>query len=158
MDAFNARVLGNHVRETEHGEIRVGHDSLVRVSNFSLGTIWVESFKNGNASHNLVVEGIAMPENIRIAFRGSRIAVFALDGQEIIVSGVPLTAGNIELTPSLSFEGIVIGLQATPEYVLLADSTQLNFIEGGVRSLRMRYTKKCGTANCWRSHCSQIPN
>jgi len=132
MDAFEARVLGNHVRETEYGEIRLGHGSLIEVSYTTLlGVIRDDNFRNGRASHNLVVEGIVMPESIWIAFRGSKIALLALDGQEIIVSGVLFSVGNIELAPSLFYEGMVIGLQSTPEYVLLADSVQINFIQGG---------------------------
>jgi len=127
MDAFNARVLGNHVRETEYGEIRLGHGSLVGVTYTLLDSIEVESFKNGNASHNLVVDEIVMPENIWIAFRGSRIALLALDGQEIIVSGIPFVVTNFSIKHLRQNTDIEMIISGKPEYVTLNDNTQVRF-------------------------------
>jgi len=125
MDSFEGRVLGNHMLETEHGEIRLGRGSLVGVFDLGLDGIRDENFRRGRASHNLVVEGIVMPQNIRVAFRHSRIALLALDRQEVIVSDIFLRIGNINLSPREQVAEIRMGVGFVPEYVSLEDSTQL---------------------------------
>jgi len=128
-DFYHARVLGNYVLETEHGHIRLGHGSVVLGASNSIIDIDVENFVNGRSSHNLVVDGIDMPQNISVAFRTSpnRISILLLYDQEIVVSGVPLVAYEFNLTHPRDTADIVVEF-APPEYVILADTTPIHFV------------------------------
>ena len=137
MDSFEGRVLGNHVLETEHGEIRLGRGSLVGVFELGLGGIRDESFRRRRASHNLVVEGIAMPQNIRVAFDKSRITLLALDRQEIIIADVPLGVLLVSLLHNAEPADISMGVESAPEYIILSDYTQVRFDLRGLARLSM---------------------
>ena len=139
-DGYHGRVLGNHVLESEYGQIRLGHGtSLLVRGNFV--RIYVENFIEGRASHNLVVEGIEMPPNITFSFffNPIRLSFLQLDGQEIVVSGVPLVVGGFDLTHLRNTVDIVMEISSAPEYIItLADSTQIYINEqswgwGGLR-------------------------
>ena len=145
LDLSFGRVLGNHVIETEHGQIRLGHFSRVFLMYNYLSNIDFENFIDGRASHNLVVEGIKIPPNVSITFgfRPNRVVILELDNQEIIVSGVPLNVSRFDMNPRRSTADIMINFLASG-YVVLADSTQIYFelLQEGGRIIRGLYMYK----------------
>jgi hypothetical protein len=89
---FKGRVLGSHVLETEYGKITLDKFTLIGCNAnrafmmpgaFTVGRVMVENFREGKASHSLVVEGIEIPPNINVGFKRdqtlSTIIVLALD-------------------------------------------------------------------------------
>jgi len=125
-DFFGANVLGSHVLETEHGEIRLGHFSRVMIVN-GLARIDIREFRAGRVTHSLIVNGIIIPPNVSIAFNNSdEVSILILDGQEINASGIPLTVERISFHFSRRSADITLGVTRTPAYILLSDYTQLN--------------------------------
>jgi hypothetical protein len=55
---FIGKVIGNHVLETEHGQITLRHSAYISASGHILGSVTIGNFRNGLASHNLVIAGI----------------------------------------------------------------------------------------------------
>jgi len=126
---FEGRVLGSHVLETEHGEIRLGNFARIAAQDGTVFSIYASNFsgQQPRASHNLVVNGMVMPQSIHIAINhNQQISTLALDSQELIVSDVPLGVGNIELNSPRRTAGIVLNVGSGPEYIFLADSTQIH--------------------------------
>ena len=126
-DFFHANILGSHVLETKHGEIRLARFSEVMIVN-GLARIDTREFKAGRASHNLVIEGIEIPPNVSIAFNNSdEVSILVLDGQEINVSDIPLAVERMVKNPSRHPDSIAIGVIRAPEYIHipLSDSTHL---------------------------------
>ena len=130
-EPFAGLVLGGRVLETEHGEIRLGHFSYVRVCRGArLLEIGVENFRRGRASHNLVVEGITMPSDISISFAAwvnQQVDFLRLNHQEVSVSNVPLVIGNIHIN-SDGFTADIMVFAITPDDdITLADGTLIRF-------------------------------
>ncbi|MCL2381005.1 MAG: hypothetical protein FWC64_05355 [Treponema sp.] len=142
---FEGRVFGDHVLETEYGEIRLNRRALIsadnvvhgrRTDSYHLSSIRPESFFNGLASHTLVVEGITIPPNVKIWFDSNqRISLLEIafpDSalvryfQEIEVSGIPLMAGRINFARPGATADIEID-PLWPDYIELADATIIDF-------------------------------
>jgi len=169
--SYAARVLGNHVLETEHGQIRLGHFSLVSAGTVNHIGIEAENFARGRASHNLEVYGIPIPQIARISFsvnpynqRQTFVFTFFEDNQweqrlrfgeqrlrgvqETVISGVPVGIDRFDLNnprrrPGAD-EDIRIGFLASG-YVSLADGVQIYFPQmphGGGRMIRALYMHK----------------
>jgi len=129
-NGIDGMVLGNHILETEYGEIRIGHLASV---NISKGVLHIKSrnFKNGQASHSLVLSGVELPEYIDVEYSRSqsKITSFDLNHQDMHIYGVPVRAKSIsirlpdDILPSVLSYSDVIFLQ---EHIMLADSTELN--------------------------------
>jgi len=121
-------VLGEHVLRTEHGEITLRNRTHIEAASNTVAGISVENFRQGRASHNLVVVGIELPQNISIGFdtrrRNLAVSLILLHDQEISVSNVPLTVRNFDLDPPRSTADIQMGFMS-PEYITLVDTTQL---------------------------------
>jgi len=135
---FEGRVLGNYILETEFGDIHLRGFSKISAYDNRVSTIESDNFKARRASHNLVVDGIVIPKNITVAFdtRGDKQQITSLNilDQEIIFSGIPLNAriffvNHGEYTTEL-FDGADRRLEIgyTPDYITLADSTQLSLV------------------------------
>jgi len=122
---YTARVMGNHILETEHGEIRLGRFSRIQVSGNSFG-IKADNFENGRASHNIVVEGIIIPQSARISFDGRhQVSVLTLYLQDVIVSGIPFAIADFQIRSPREIADISMTVGRTPEYITLADYTQI---------------------------------
>jgi len=139
-DLYHARVLGNHVLETEHGQIRLGQGSSISVSQNTFVGIDVENFVDGRASHNLIVCGIEMPKNIRVSFSFNPIelSLLRLDGQEVTFSGISMVVRDFDLTPSRSTADVSMEFSASGQ-LTLTGGTEIYFSprrEGG-RMLRL---------------------
>ena len=133
---FNGRVLGGHVLETGYGEIRRKNLAPIRVWDGTISKIDASVFRSGQASHNLVIEGIKIPANITFyASRGRPISLMVLDRQEVTVSGVPIIVDGwidferekfIYESPVIGTADFKISSRFPQEYVTLADSMQIN--------------------------------
>jgi hypothetical protein len=136
---FKGRVLGGHVFQTEYGEIRLRNFAFIQAANANGMSVGAEVFRSGQASHNLVVEGIIIPENIGVDINVTRgISTLWIHGQEIMVSGIPIVVNNkinfdaekfIYKSPAIGTADIDISSEFTQEYITLADSTQVNVAE-----------------------------
>ena len=142
IEHFDGWVLGNHVLETEHGEIRLGHRSQVFVVNHRLAGIDIENFQNGRSSHNLVVHGIEIPPSVDISFHSGRVSIIMMHGlrfghQEVTISGERLYVSRFLLHHSRDLPDIAITVEGTPEYITLADYTVLDLsqLSGGGLSI-----------------------
>ena len=125
-DLFPGRVLGDRVLQTEHGEIMLRHLTTVSAGGDMLRRIHEVEFRSGRASHNLVVAGIEIPQNIYISFNSNRqIASMDLLGQEIMLSGIPVNVERLHLQRRIAAD-IEMGI-TLPEYITLEDSTQVYF-------------------------------
>ena len=130
-DRFRGRVLGDRLLETEHGEIKLRHLSEVIAGTSGIARIEIEEFREGRASHNMVVNGIEFPPDVSVSFNDlNRILSIRMHGrslaaQEVIVSGIPLDIFRIRINPRESAADIVIEKNVAPEYITLADSTQI---------------------------------
>ena len=137
---FRGTVVGNHILETEHGQITLRHSAYISASGNLLTGINIRNFQNGLASHNLVIEGIEMPANINISFnlRTQQISFLALDRQEISVSDISLIVTNFFVhNPTVTAD--IMFLFLPPDYIVLADTTKIHFApspHGGHRFLR----------------------
>ncbi|MCL2441248.1 MAG: SH3 domain-containing protein [Treponema sp.] len=109
---YSGRVLGNHVINTQYGEIKLKHFCIILCEHYATGwgaVLDVEMFETEQASHNLVIEDIEIPANVSITFDSSytgQIISLSLDrhgkrqeGQEIIISGIPLNVHLIYTIP-----------------------------------------------------------
>jgi len=145
---FQGRVFGNHVLETEYGEIRLRHFASITARAGTVVIIPARSFERGRASHNLVVEGMVIPQNIEIIFYPYTEQLRTLilhrgeDWPEIIVSGIPLSSNRIDFNPLVEWVGTGGGVTAeiimiflASGYVTLADTTQIYFPLGPLRGL-----------------------
>jgi hypothetical protein len=125
---YGGWVFGNHILETEYGEIRLGHFSNINIFNNTL-VVDIELFRSGRASHNLVVEEMEMPENITVWFNKTQITYLDPDYQDMVLSGVPIRTGRIHInSPSSNKPDILFydGVHFVNEYLTLTDSTELN--------------------------------
>jgi hypothetical protein len=136
VDGFDGRVLGNYVLETEYGKITLDKFILIGCNAnrafmmpdaSTVGRIGVKNFREGKASHSLVVEGIEIPPNINVGFNRdqtlSTIVVFSPN--ETTISGVPFWIGDIYINdPDVA--DIVIGGNARPPHIALADTTEID--------------------------------
>jgi hypothetical protein len=127
---FAGKVLGDHVLETEYGEIRLGKFSTVLAGQAALVAIDEENFANGLASHNLVVERMIIPHNVRIAFNPITHRIENLltqdENQDIIVSDISLNFERLDW----GFPGYSAGILLAfipPGYITLTDATQIYF-------------------------------
>jgi hypothetical protein len=132
-------VFGSHLLETKHGEIRLRNFARILSDFGTIGYIEARTFERGRASHNLVVEGMVMPQNIQIIFNDNQqIRTLILnpgtwqDAPEIIVSGISLRMDRIDFNPSIQWVGMGGGGTAdivtnflASGYVTLADGTQI---------------------------------
>ena len=132
---FDGRVFGTHVLETEHGEITLKNFARVFSRSNTVVMIYPENFMNARASHDLIIEGIKIPQNIEVVINPYTQQIFRLDFarqglaryfQEIIISGVPLSAGRLSKGQARGAADIVIGFLGSG-YVVLADTTQIHF-------------------------------
>jgi len=117
---FAGRVLGSHILETEYGEIRLNRGARIYSDRYrTVGIIEANNFTRGRASHNLVVEGIAIPQQVQIIITATgQISSlnFNLGGgrglmrnsPEIIVSGIPLRMGTLNLNSSYQWGGLIL--------------------------------------------------
>ena len=128
-DLFPGRVLGDRVLQTEHGEITLRHLTTVSAGGDMLRRIDEAEFRNGRASHNLVVEGIEIPQNIHISFNLDRgiasISTINFIGQKIMLSGIPVNVDRFHLNHR-SGADIVMTVGGVPEYIVLEDSTKIH--------------------------------
>jgi len=150
---FAGRVLGNHVLETEYGEITLRHFARIYSTRYrNVGIIEEANFTRDRASHNLVVEGMVIPQHIRIILNPgtqqlARLEIApGLSGryfQALTLSGVPLNVGRITFEYPRSAADIMIHFIAS-EYVTLADTTQIYFdrLPNGIERLRRLYIYK----------------
>jgi hypothetical protein len=150
---FRGRVLGNHVLETEFGEIVLHRFARIYSTRYrNVGIIEEVNFTRGRASHNLVVEGMVIPQHVEITFRSFTQQLARLEiapellgryFQELILSSVPLNVGRITFEPPRSAADIMIHFIAS-EYVTLADTTQIYFdrLQNGLPMLRVLYMYK----------------
>jgi len=112
---FNGWVFGNHILETERGEITLRN--LARIlaggGGSTVGIVRARTFERGRASHNLVVEGMVMPQNIEIIFNSYTQQIRTLilydgawqDRPEIIVSGISFTIARIDFNTTNRRQG-----------------------------------------------------
>jgi len=138
-DPFRGRVLGNHILETEHGEIVLRHFTPITAGGGRITNIRVDEFISGQASHNLAVDGITMPPNISISFASNhQIATMDLQEQEILLSGIPLAVTRFHVIHPREIADITMTVGRTPESIRLADYTQIyvdpaRWLWGGLR-------------------------
>ena len=139
MEQFWGRVLGNHVLETEHGDITLVNFPRVEVQRNIVTRISAENFKEGRVTHNLVIDGIEIPPNIAVGFRNSQISSLRLDRQEVVISGSTFIVGTIFINSPRDAADIVIeaGLLTLDQVITLADSTQIRRGERSARTLHM---------------------
>ena len=137
---FDTRVFGSHTLETEYGEIRLRNFAHILSRFGTVAMIFDRTFERGRASHNLVVEGIVIPQNIQVTFnvytqqiRTLTLAPSGLvrDFQEVEVSGIPFTVGRIDFNPRFSQQGggtaDILTYFFASGYVTLADGAQIYF-------------------------------
>jgi len=150
MGSFTGTVIGNHVLETEHGEITLKHSASISSQFNTVFRIDVENFRVGLATHSLVIEGIEIPQNISLSFNmhsfnmRKQIGFLTLHNQEVMVTDIPLVVRNIDLYPPREIADIVIDF-LPPDYIVLSDTTKIHFIpspHGGHRFLRGLYIYK----------------
>ena len=126
---FDGRVFGTHVLETDHGEITLNNFARVFSDDNTIIMIYSDSFANGRATHNLVVEGMKIPQNIGITFSrhmSHQIARLQLYDQEIVLSNIPLDVREINLEHPSHIVCIVMNVTNIPAYIELSDFTQLH--------------------------------
>ncbi|MCL2381805.1 MAG: hypothetical protein FWC64_09495 [Treponema sp.] len=134
-DIFRGRVLGDHLLETEHGEIKLRHLSEVLAVRNGIGWVEIQEFREGRASHNLVVNGIEIPPDVDIAFNDlNRIFSIRMHGslratQEVIVSGIPLDINELSINPRRSVADIEMVVRNREGSVTLADSTVIELMD-----------------------------
>jgi len=130
---FDGRVLGNHVLKTEYGEIRIGHLASVTISDDSF-YIQSKNFRNGKASHRLVLSGAELPEHLDVQFSRSqsKIIFFDLNHQDIHIYGIPVRAQRIHMPlPDHNYSGNILSyseVRFLQENITLSDSTEVNLI------------------------------
>jgi len=129
-------VLGDErILETEHGQIVLKNRPYISAISNTVAVIDVDNFRQGRASHNLVVGGMEIPPYVSIIFSDSRVAFrpwissILLDGQEMIVSNISINISNIFIDPPRFTADIRMGFWG-PEYITLADNVQLRSRDG----------------------------
>jgi len=131
---FAGRVLGSHVLETEYGEIRLNRGARIYSDRYrTVGIIEKASFIRGRASHNLVIEGMVIPQHVEIIINGAGqldLLIFSWslrrDNPEIIVSGIPVRTDRIDFHPRGTTADIEVGLGPSGGSITLADSTVID--------------------------------
>ena len=126
---IGGRVLGDHVFETEYGEIRLKHSAYVVSDNGeTINGIDTDASEDGLATHNLVIEGIRIPPDIHISLRSdpNRIFILVLENDEITVSGLPANVDKIYINSPNHDAGLVIEFRKAG-YINLPGSTQIYF-------------------------------
>jgi len=132
---FRGRVLGSHVLETEYGEIRLNRGARIYSDRYrTVGIIEANNFIRSRASHNLVVEGMVIPQYVQIIINGGgQLAHLRLYDREVILSDVLLRVNNFNFNHSTA--DIAMGGGPVSAYIALMDSTQIRFGERASRSL-----------------------
>ena len=129
---FEGRVLGTYVLRTEHGEITLRSLSRITAQWNTMSGINVANFREGRAEHNLVIGGVIMPPYITIGFTfrerdlQASIVLLRLFDQEIIVSDIPLGVNEVFVNHHRQTADIVMGVNSGPEYITLADITEIH--------------------------------
>ena len=126
---FTGKVLGDHVLETEYGEITLKNFATVFSGENTVIMVLASESAEGLISHNLVVEGIKIPQNIDIVFDRNTRKITLLDitqPKEVVISDIPLIVGQLFLGYSNSTADIVVQFSGAPEYIRLADSTEIH--------------------------------
>jgi hypothetical protein len=133
---FYGRVYGNHVLETNLGEITLKNSANVLAGNGELYGINVRNFETRLAEHNLVFEGTVLPKNISVGFNWDRVNSidFEESDTEIILSGIPLIVDRIILNirttayehSMAQYSDMYISVRQAPEIITLMDSTELH--------------------------------
>jgi hypothetical protein len=143
LSDYKGRVLGNHILETEYGTIKLGHFSEMFISDSGYIKVYIEAFRSGRAFHNLVFEGIEIPENIEVCITPTRISYIDPNSRDImILSGIPINTGRILIKSSSDPDDILYrdpyfghyytediqftGFRFADEHHTLADSTEIN--------------------------------
>ena len=130
-DPFSGRVLGTHVLQTEHGEIILKNYARIIAGGGRISRIDAKNFETGLASHNFVVEGIEIPQNISISFapnrqtRNHQISTLNIDDQEIILSGVAVNIRLLQVNHHSGADIVLNGVIPVLGYVTLTDNTQV---------------------------------
>ena len=133
---FYTRVFGSHVLGTEYGEIRLRNFARIFSVDGTVAIVRTRTFERGRASHNLVVEGMIMPQNMDVIFNpNEQLIILILDraaGQErpeIIISGIPVRGQRIYFnTTNRQQQGgdaDIRMLFLSSGYITLADDTQI---------------------------------
>jgi len=148
-------VLGEHVLETEYGQIVLKNRPHISAIRNTVGVINVDNFRQGRASHNLVVEGIEIPPYVSIIFRDFRVAfrpristLLLHDRHEINISGVPLNITEIDINSPRYIADMIITFFGG-EYISLTDSTQ-------IRGRYLRGLYMYADDGLWRIRSGQI--
>ena len=129
-DPFRGRVLGTHVLQTEHGEMILKNSARIIAGGGRIIQMGLENFETGLVSHNLVVGGVEIPQNVSIWFAPSRqIGTLNLRWQEVVLSGVSFEVGLIHInSPRYSGDINMDFFQAG--YITLSDGTQVGGQQG----------------------------
>lgn len=123
---IDGNVLGSHILETEYGSIALKNLCHISVRRDSFYAVYDENFKKGRATHNLVVEGIKIPDVVFVRFnKQNQINLLDLNGQEITVSGIPFNVGKIYFMFDIDPVEIETRVRCGLEYIALADSTKI---------------------------------
>jgi len=135
---YYARVLGSHVLKTEHGQIRLGHFSRITTGSGGGINIDRENFENGRVSHNLVIEGMTIPQNVSI-FIDANAQILILDNydQEIILSGISLGIRVLDFIRHVNEADMLVRF-IPPDHITLADHTQIYFPLGVIGNWFLR--------------------
>ena len=135
---FDGIVLGNHVFDTNLGEIVLHRSAKVYAGrlftdspDLGIRGIPSETFSSEFASHNLEFAGNALPQNISVSLHWGMIERIGGIDSEMILSGIPLFIEDIELRmPGNRIihrrarrSDMYIPLRQPPEFIVLADST-----------------------------------
>ena len=125
---FDAIVLGDNLLETEYGEIRLGNFARIRVNDNGVSGVYEINFKQGKASHNLVIGGIEVPQNVSIFMSNSGHSMrLELNDQDTVVSGITLVVTELYTNVPVYDADISIVFLSS-EYVTLEDGTQIHFV------------------------------
>jgi len=121
-------VFGNHVLETEYGEIVINHWSDIAAQQNTLFQIYYVNFQRERATHNLSINGMELPREILIRFnRFGQFGILDLNNQEIIVACTPIVVNrihhnHIDNPNNLTFYGNIF----PEDGIILTDNTEIN--------------------------------
>ena len=122
----NGTVLGNHVLETEYGEITLKNYAKIWKW-YDSSVVDIKNFRWGLASHNLVVEGIEIPPDVSVTLGASGYIGLGLN-EDIMVYGIIFSAGGIYIGDS-DYSADVVMTLSKHENIVLEDGTQIQFIQ-----------------------------
>jgi hypothetical protein len=149
---YYAQVRRNYTIKTEYGEIYLKRnaDMLVRGNTIEdMGGR--KDFEKGLVSHNLVVEGIEIPQDASIGFNADQRIARLLDTNnpsDITISGLRLEGVDMRLNYADDAGTMDIIMDFRIELITLNDGTEIRFVGSPFpfRTLHM-YNK---TTNYWR--------